>query len=408
MKWIICVLILIFCGACSGGGNKRPGNGESVPAGDGGKAVQKKTLQADSLRSFFPPEGRVIDIDLDHLEKGPQLPAGEIFKGAECIVSREGNNFNPGMFIKIATGGASLYILDQIMASVIRYDMEGNTICRIGKKGGNISRGEYKAPRDVTADMKHKIIYVLVPAGNRILKYTERGEYQGSIPVLGGNYAGFPPEDVVTTICRDKICDFVGADNQGNILIHYAYWDGNRSPYNYVLASPAGKPIATLKTFRKFDGSTANPYGYKDEVLDYYYKGLLHVKDRSDTLYYVNNGKLIPKYRFITRESLSNNISDKNFCKEAGELEAIFETDNYLIFLYQGKYRGKRSDRFMGYYDKTNGRSYRIGKNFDSDDAESYVFKTEDPAYRLYGFNYFGSEVAYRMYEEKLYRYFIK
>ncbi|MEG0892012.1 MAG: hypothetical protein RSF01_09075 [Bacteroidales bacterium] len=354
--------------------------------------------------SAFPLEGSIIEINIDSLEIGRQIAVEEVFDRAEQVITLYNKPFRPGDFLVLSVDSLSLYILNRKDGYVMKYDKNGNTVMPIGKKGYLIFNGEYAKADYVTSDAS--LIYVLSNLDGRILEYNKEGEYIGCILVLTGNYSGFPSTTVITKLCRNRICDFVGSDNQGNLLIHYAYWDGNKSPYNYNLVTKEGKSIDTVKTFRQFNGSTAFSNGFTYETKSYYYHGCLHIKDLSDTLYYINNGKIIPKYYFKSKESLNITVNDSAFSKQVVNIGDFFETDKFLFFSYCGIIKdGAWGEKYFAYYDKIKQKSYRMKNKFLKNELQNMTFKTEETKFNSYGFLYFNDTVAYKINEGNMYRY---
>lgn len=320
------------------------------------------SCQADeSINAVSVNINGLIDIDLDKLEYGEQIPFDSLCSGYEYIVNQAGDTLQvSGWEYDVFDGCKHLAVGNVLKSTIKLYDSSGNFLNSIGKKDIDDHRPEFKDKIIFRMSPQKKIIYILANKHGKILKYSYDNQCLGSIDVLTTPILPGTQEEKLR---GGAICDNISILPNENMLIHYAWWDGNQSLYNYCIMDDTGKILSTKKTGKAFNGKTE----LIGELKSYYYNNLLHVKDLSDTLYTIKENKFIPKYVFhshLTLQKLIDTshqyINVNNLKKDVGyKIVSINETDRYLFFLYRSL-NGFLDSGYYCYLDKIKNKAFKI------------------------------------------------
>jgi len=287
-----------------------------------------------------------VSINLDGAEPGQRLNFSEVFHFPDTI-KLTGDKVSSFTFPAVFASGEKFMAIEEPGSygqNMGLYTTDGVFLREIGPSTFKL------LPKSVAIDEINSYIYIYDSGLKKIWKYRLDGTLLSEILVETGTY----DRDVFS---KGKLCDGIATDSHGNLLVHYAYWDGNKVPYNYYLYSPEGKLLCSRKSFREFEGTTNATNSCYFEMQIYYYNNILHVKDLGDTVYAVVNNQFIPKYIFASKSSLSNIANETSYFKShALMFEELFETDRYLIYRYV--IRKDRPTFYWGYYDKEKDINY--------------------------------------------------
>ena len=211
------------------------------------------------------------------------------------------------------------------------YNLKGQFIRQIASTGKG--PGEYLRLKAIALDEEKNIIYALCDRSNSIFKYSIQGKFLGKIPVE-------------TSVDALRL---VG----GNLLLHIANWNGEKEN-QYIMMDSSGVIITKYPNPYKYKLQGRNTYF--NEVSFYKYKNLLHMKDKSDTLYVFKGNQRIPKYIFKSTYSISNKNLTQMEYDRALNFWYIFETDTRIQFAFE--IDNKFATMQHAYYDKTTGQLY--------------------------------------------------
>ena len=343
------ITILLFFFNCS----------SHAPSQEKGKAsivIEMDTLYIENLRTQSP-----IEIHLDQLEHGAPLKFTEIFELIDSV-KLTGKGFNQREYIeKIVVDQEIILIVSGGVfgaKEIHKFEKNGKYIGLLEPYNTNDRNGTYQRINDIAFDSQNGIVYVLDNTQYILVKYKIDGYFLGNIDLISGVF----PEKVFYS---NFLCDAITTDPQGNLLIHYNYYDGNQVPYNYYLYNAKEELITTKKSFRTFEGTTGNPKGIDPGTSSYYYRGLLHVKDHGDTVYCVVQDQFIPKYVFISKSSMEQAVLSKEYRKFPALTYQMMETDDYLLFSYRIFEMERSTKTYMNYYvffNKNNQKCYLIAR----------------------------------------------
>lgn len=330
MKYNICIIsVFCLCGCLSGNTANTGMTGTHLYAGRIEPAEDQTPLCSE--------------INLDDFEYAPPLKINDLFLPPEKIVLSDGKKELLSSCRRLKSTREHI-LLTEFWSNVVLFDKKGKylrTICKFNR------------PDNAVIDSVNGIIYILFhdKQDHCIKKYGLNGSYLGKIPLKTGEYE----RDI---FAKGLLCDGLDVDEKGNLLIHYAYWDGNKTPYNYYLYNKEGKLLHSLKSMDKrfFYGSEK---AIITEYNSYLFNNLLHVTDAGGTIFALQNTKFVPKYRFKSRHSLEallNTEPRKPVCPMVATFVA--ETPTLLLFIFR-IYQDK-VETFAGYYDKQQNKVYRI------------------------------------------------
>lgn len=337
--------------------------------------------QSVKNESAVVSDSGIITINLDHLKRGKPLPMEESFAEISPVRNNDGDTVSFGAFVFVVADKDCFIVADLSSRSVVLYDSTGNYIRQIGKKGTNVSAGEYWSIKDLAVDFKNKLIYILLSSRGKILKYNFEGVFKAGIDVFTGSYG------MLDTYSRGRICDKIVCNEEGDLIVHYAYWDGNKSPYNYCILDKNSQIVDTLKTFKEFNGTSGHKKFRRPETASYIYDNKLHIKDLSDTLYFLENRKFVPKYVFISKETITQKADNKDIYKDPLNFFSLFETDRYLFFGYET--RTPTVSFHYAYYDKSTQIAYEIVDN-------PGYFLVDKPQHIVYNFYWYANKIGYK------------
>lgn len=342
----------------------------------------RHSQQSVKKQLVIESDSGVVTINLDNMKRGKPCLMEESFAGISPVVGNHGDTVSFGTFVFVVADKDCFIVADRPSRSVVLYDSVGNYIRQIGKKGTNVSAGEYWQIDDIAVDFKNKLIYILLSSRGKILKYNFEGVFKEGIDIPTGCYG------TLDTYSRGRICDKIVCNEDGDLIIHYAYWDGNKSPYNYCIMDKDSQIVDTLKTFKEFNGTSGHKRFQNSETVSYIYDHKLHIKDLSDTLYFLENRKFVPKYVFISKETITQKADNKDIYKDPLNFFSLFETDRYLFFGYETRY--PTVFFHYAYYDKSTGTAYEII------DCEQGYFLVDNPQHIVYNFYWFTNKIGYK------------
>lgn len=339
MKYNIGIIsVLCLCGCLSGNTANTGIVGTEFYAGRIEPAEDQTTLFSE--------------INLDDFEYVPPLKINDLFLPPVKIeLSNEKNELLRNCRRLKST--KEHILLTEVWNNVVLFDKKGKylrTVCTFNR------------PDNAVIDPVNGIIYILShdKQDHCIKKYTLNGSYLGKIPLKTGEYE----RDIFS---KGLLCDGLDIDEKGNLLIHYAYWDGNKIPYNYYLYSKEGKLLHSLKSMDKrfLHGSEK---AIITEYNSYVYDNILHVIDASGKIFALQNTKFVPKYRFKSRYSLETLLNAEPR-KPVRPMVATFVAETPALLLFTFKIYQNRVETFAGYYDKLTKKVYRMkgGSLFASD-----------------------------------------
>lgn len=289
-----------------------------------------------------------IHIDLDNLPYGEPLPFDSLYYGYDFVVNEVGANFTTSSWSTTYFDGEQNFLEGNLLnSSVCIYDTLGNLVRRINEEEGYFG---------FSFDTPNRFIYTLNIHNSVIRRYGYDGRLHNVIPVETGQRADNT---------KGALCDRVAVTPEGNLLIHYAYWGGNRE-YNFGLMDSLGNIITTKKTMGGFCGKT-RPVVV--ESFSYIYEDYLHVYDLSDTVFVIKNSRFIPKYVFTQTNPMKkmikkygNNVDINSIKEKVYRLSTLQENDRYLFFSFRTSNPPKNTylgaDWKGGYYDKQTGEAF--------------------------------------------------
>lgn len=305
----------------------------------------------------------LVVIDLDKLEQGEPIPFDSLFTGYEYIVNEQKDTFRISGWEHLQFDGDKHFVGANIPASYINlYDKTGNFIRRIGEQGRKINQGQFNEIFNFCIDPANKMVYALAHKQGKVFKYNYTGQFCGTVDILT---TAIDRSTSDGRLRESAISDFIALTPSGDLLVHYAYWNGNL-PYNFCLIDKSNTVVSTQKTMNRFNGKTR----YGIEANSYTYDGCLHVSDISDTIYAIRDRAFVPKYVLAQKYPLSK-IADSLGCNvdlfqldlPVYKINSMQETDRYLFFSYielNRKYSGVMKDMVYAYYDKRTKKAFKI------------------------------------------------
>ena len=257
------------------------------------------------------------------------------------------------------------YILtaDYFSKDLLLYNINGKFIRKLAQKGQG--PGEYIFLDDLAIDEQNEMVYVLCRNKRKIFKYSLEGSFLG---------------EIILKHHADRIV----ISPSGRLLIHFLNTGDLHD--SFLLLDHKGDTIT-----KHLNGIfypriiESNPPYYNDNAFYYIYNDKIHIKDRRDTLFIVENDKFLPKYVFHTGENLSNNMTELEFDNKI-RFRYIFETDGKVLFEFRLKEKWHR-----GYYDKKQSKSFtsrEVAIINDMDDTNKGIFRIEKSDIRSFGFIY--------------------
>lgn len=316
------------------------------------ESTSSKSL-LDTVINIPDEDTNFIKINLDKFEYAPPLGFEDIFEPPVKIEIDHEMAASLGGFITLQASNDYFILSDIMFNSVSVWDKKGEFIRYIGAKGKNPNLGEFLSPLRGVIDSLSNVLYILSAdkQNHCIIKYNINGTYLGYMPLEKGRYE----KDI---FAKGLLCDGIDVDNAGNIVIHYAYWDGNKTQANYYIYDKNGRQLNSLKTLDK-----EFTYGIENAILpeynSYLYNGMLHTIDASGKIFTVKDAKFRLKYILTSKNSLDSTIVAYN--QKPIKLmitQFIMETPLYLLFIlniYQDT-----PEAYIGCYDKKQNKLYRI------------------------------------------------
>ncbi|MDD4515173.1 6-bladed beta-propeller [Massilibacteroides sp.] len=225
----------------------------------------------------------------------------------ECLLSNE---------LQIYCGDY-VFVGDQKTQLFFRFDLAGNLLNQIGKKGNG--PGEYSGAMFFHVNESDESVYIVSVPDRNLYKYTYDGRFIKKIPI----------EESSWTIAMDE----------NNIYYYNNYYNRikkNKNIFELFKVDKNGKVINKTPTSVKSE---------KDDMLlfdlpfFYYYKNVVYYKNAvHDFVYKINDkGKMEPHYEIVCKELNKHDENDFKNLKKYGEkvgVRTIFENDSFLLITY--------------------------------------------------------------------------
>jgi hypothetical protein len=225
----------------------------------------------------------------------------------ECLLSNE---------LQVYCGDY-IFAGDQKTQLFFRFDLDGNLLNQIGKRGGG--PGEYSGALFFHVDEDEQSVYIVSAPDKSLYKYTYDGQFINKIPI----------EDTSWTI----------ATQNDNIYYYNNYYNRikkNKNISELYKADKNGNVIHKTPTSVKSE---------KDDMLlfdlpfFYYYQSAVYYKNGvHDFVYKINDkGDMAPHYEILCKEKNKHDENDfKNLTKygEKVGVRSIFENDALLLITY--------------------------------------------------------------------------
>ena len=256
---------------------------------------------------------------------------------------------------------------------VLCFDRTGKFTSVIARRGRG--PGEYNRLDDVAIDEKNGIVYVLSRNERKIFKYSFEGNFSGSLDL-------FRPADRIIV------------SPAGQLLVHFLNWTGDLQ-YSCFLLNNDGHIVNMLENnifYRLSAEKRLMMFAY--ESVCYIYNNQIHIKDKCDTLYVVENDRFIPKYIFNDGIKNSNNMTQSEY-DEKMSIHYFYETNNHVLFNFRFNEKW-----YNAYYDKTVGKTFASSTRIinDLDDTDFFSFNSS-----FYQFNNIIIKEKYAVFDrEKL------
>lgn len=330
MKYTICIISVLYLCGCLPGNTANTGmTGTDLYAGRVEPAEDQKPLFSE--------------INLDDFEYAPPLKINDLFlPPVKVELSNEKKELLRNCRRLKST--KEHILLTEVWNNVVLFDKTGKylrTVCKFNR------------PDNAVIDPVNGIIYILShnKQDHSIHKYRLNGSYLGKITLKTGEYE----RDIFS---KGLLCDGIDVDEKGNLPVHYAYWDGNKTPYNYYLYNKDGRLLNSLKSMDKrfYHGSEK---AIITEYNSYVYNNILHVIDAGGKIFALQNTEFIPKYRFKSRHSLEA-LLNADPLKPVRPMVATFIAETLTLLLFIFRIYQDKVETYAGYYDKQQKKVYRM------------------------------------------------
>ena len=192
------------------------------------------------------------------------------------------------------------------------YDKERNYLRTITKLGQ--SEEECIAVITCEIDEPNGLIYVL--DWEKVKKYSLKGD--------------------LLTAFRVPLSDGLALLPDGSFLLHYSVennWVADkRAAKAYVFYDSLGVEYTAFPNTIQFTRKTV-PSLYVSDFVSYSFEDRVYVKDRRDTLFCIQESRLVPKYVFTGSQSFSNiDALDEDSYRRSYRIENMLETSSSLLF----------------------------------------------------------------------------
>ena len=225
----------------------------------------------------------------------------------ECLLSNE---------LQIYCGDF-VFVGDQKTQLFFRFDLNGNLLNQIGKRGNG--PGEYSGAIFFHVNESEESVYVVSVPDRSLYIYTYDGQFVKKVAI----------EESSWTIAMDK--DYIYYYNN-----YYNRIKKDKNRFELFKADKNGKVINKTPTSIKSE---------KDDMLlfdlpfFYYYKSAVYYKNAvHDFVYKINDkGKMEPHYEIVCKELSKHDEKDFKNLQKYGEkvgVRNIFENDNLLLITY--------------------------------------------------------------------------
>lgn len=266
---------------------------------------------------------------------------------------------------KIRIGGKYILCGDYFSKDLLLYNRNGTFIRKLAKRGQG--PWEYVYLDDLAIDEINETVYVLSRTNRKIFKYNFNGSFLGEIVV------GFLATKIVVS-------------PDGRLLVHFQNETGELEN-SFLLLNHKGDTVNIHRNvlfYRPDD--TRKPIFVNDNGIYYIYDNKIHIKDRRDTLFIVENDRFIPKYVFNTGDNISNNMTQTEFANKL-QFRYILETYDKVLF----EFRLEGNIWYRGYYDKNQAKAFtskEVAIINDIDDTNNGVVKIKKTDILSFGFIY--------------------
>jgi hypothetical protein len=225
----------------------------------------------------------------------------------ECLLSNE---------LQVYCGDY-IFIGDQKTQLFFRFDLDGNLLNQIDKRGGG--PGEYSGAIFFHVDEAERSVYIVSAPDRSLYKYTYDGQFLKKIPI----------EETSWTI----------AIQNDHIYYYNSYYNRikkNKNRFELYKADKNGKVIHKTPTSVKSE---------KDDMLlfdlpfFYYHQSAVYYKNAvHDFVYKINDkGNMAPHYEIVCKDKNKHDEDDSKNLIKYGEkvgIRTIFENDALLIITY--------------------------------------------------------------------------
>lgn len=317
-------------------------------------------------------EEQVVTIDLDKLKPFNGRLYDSMQFTSEYVKNKQGFFTISGWDQIVVDENNNIVIYNVITQTVCLYDKFGNMKTQIGRQGNRRDMGEYSELSSVVMSCSKQEILILDPAG-MIFRYNYDGKFKDYIDLTK-----FISDDNIVRVCDNLVQDIVYSSNDGNILIYYPWWVGDKNSKCLILDNNS-HVISEKYMNNNFSGNAKSAIARTG--FSTYLNNSTHIVNLTDTVYKIQGKNFVPKYVFKQKYSLANlvdslgrnvdifNIGDKPIYEFK-----LCETDDYLLFMYMSLNVQPYSYRKVNYglYDKKNKISYKLNKeNFSQHTPDS-------------------------------------
>ena len=246
------------------------------------------------------------------------------------------------------------YILSESRSNgdLLCFNRNGSFIRRIANKGRG--PGEYLNVSDVVVDEGNSVLYVFSSMAKKIYKYSLDGSFLKAFE-FGENI------------------DAIAIDAFGQLVVRCSIGSGN-AKNNFLLLDNKGDTI-NFQPNNIFFERESLPGGITIFMNGsvYNYNNQVHIKNKNDTLFVMENDKFIPKYVFLTGDKQVN-MTYKEFM-ELIPFPYIRETSTKLFFQFV-----LEDQWYNAFYDKINGKVFSTSGQIinDLEDEDNITFSFED------------------------------
>ena len=228
---------------------------------------------------------------------------------------------------------------------LVCFDKNGKYFKKISQKGRG--PGEYNSIKDVAIDEENDIVYVLSSWEKKIFKYSFQGKFLGAINL-------------------SDVADKIDVGSSGRLLVHFPNYSGNLQ-YSCLLIDYSGKTVNKLQNHIFYNLNSERKI-FENEGISYIYNDQIHIKNKSDTLFVVENDQFRPKYIFNTGVKYPNNMMQLEY-DQIIPFRYIMETDGKVFFNFRLNQKW-----YDAYYDKNLRKAFSAPSSIINDMGDSDYF----------------------------------